>query len=88
MPTIYAVFDKVAEEFGPPFVAKNDGIALRQFEDFRRERLPPHIVGDFSLYRLADWDNALAIHTLREAPEEVSLLDSVTPHKVSLEEVR
>lgn len=29
---IYTVFDKVAEEYGPLFEAKNDGVALRQFK--------------------------------------------------------
>lgn len=88
MATVYSVFDKVAEEFGPPFVAKNDGIAQRQFQDFLATKVPGHIHGDFSLYRLADWDNALAIQTVRTIPEEVALLDSVTPRKVSLEEVK
>ena len=29
---IYTVFDKVAEEYGPLFEAKNDAVALRQFK--------------------------------------------------------
>lgn len=29
---IYTVFDKVADEYGPLFEAKNDKVALRQFK--------------------------------------------------------
>lgn len=29
---IYTVYDKVAEEYGPLFEAKNDAVALRQFK--------------------------------------------------------
>lgn len=28
---VYSVRDEVAEEYGPPFLAKNDGVAQRQF---------------------------------------------------------
>lgn len=85
---IYSVYDKVAQEFGPPYLAKNHGVAMRQFMDFRREKLPPHILDDFSLYCFADWDSAIGIQNLFLAPEEVTFIDSAMPAKVSLEEVR
>lgn len=28
---IYVVWDKIAEEAGPPFIAKNDGVAMRNY---------------------------------------------------------
>ena len=33
---LYTVRDLVAEENGPIFTAKNDGVALRQFRDSNR----------------------------------------------------
>lgn len=85
---VYSVFDKTAEEFGPPFVAKNDGVAMRQFNDFRREKLPPHIVDEFALYYLADWDHSIGISNLNVIPAEVKPIDGAMSTKVSLEEVR
>lgn len=32
--SVYAIHDKTAEEFGPPFIAKNDGVAVRNFKQY------------------------------------------------------
>lgn len=84
---VFSVLDRTAEEFGPPFVAKNEGVALRQFRDLM-EKTPPMVRGDFSLYCLAGWDPAIGIHDVLVAPEEVSLIDNVLPGKPDLTEVK
>lgn len=53
---IYTVFDKVAEEYGPLFEAKNNGVALRQFK-----RLISTVVvenrDDYVLYSCGTFDH-------------------------------
>lgn len=39
---IYAIRDSVAEESGPLFVAKNDAVALRQYDALLRDADPKH----------------------------------------------
>lgn len=34
---LYVIFDTVAKESGFPFDAKNDGVAIRKFQNFLRE---------------------------------------------------
>lgn len=43
---LYAIYDRVAEECGPVFSAKNDGVAMRGFRDLLQQ------VSDKSDYRL------------------------------------
>ena len=53
---IYTVFDKVAEEYGPLFEAKNDGVALRQF----KQLIDTVVVGnrdDYVLYSCGTFDH-------------------------------
>lgn len=39
MNRLYSVYDKVAEEYGAPFIAKNDAIASRLYQvPFKREQ--------------------------------------------------
>jgi hypothetical protein len=52
--SLYAVFDKVAEESGPIFQAKNDLVALRNFQHLiQDQRLNPE---DYQLFWLAYYD--------------------------------
>jgi hypothetical protein len=49
---LYSIFDKVAEEFGPLFEAKNDGVALRNYFQLVKNSA---IDGDeFVLYKLGE----------------------------------
>lgn len=53
---IYTVFDKVAEEYGPLFEARNNGVALRQF----RQLIDTVVVGnrdDYVLYSCGTFDH-------------------------------
>lgn len=53
---MYTIYDKSAEEAGPVFDAVNDAIAIRNTVRTLLE-IPPHISGDYVLYRVGDWDN-------------------------------
>lgn len=51
---VYSVFDKVALEFGPPFCAKNDEVAKRQFNHLvRSQKLA---LSEFELWILGSFD--------------------------------
>jgi hypothetical protein len=53
---LYVVFDKVLNECGPVFQAKNDSVALRQCRlMFQRENVG--ILDDFELYFVGSLDN-------------------------------
>ena len=56
---MYAVWDKVALEFGPPFCAKNDDVAKRQYNHLVRSQELP--VGEFELWRLGEYDTEKGI---------------------------
>lgn len=46
---LYTIHDKIAEEYGPPFVGKNDGIAARQARTILKD-LPNAM--DYDLYKI------------------------------------
>jgi len=50
---LYSVEDKLAEEYGPPFTAKNDAIARRQFKNLSANMQQ---VEDFELWKLGTFD--------------------------------
>lgn len=51
---IYSVYDLVMKSFAPPFVAKNDGVAVRSFL-LGAKKLPN--INDLRLYRLGTWND-------------------------------
>nr|QJB19313.1 MAG: nonstructural protein [Microvirus sp.] len=50
---IYTIKDKVAEEFGPLFSAKNDLVAIRMSRQIVTKQSAP----DMLLYRVGTWNN-------------------------------
>lgn len=54
---VYTVFDKVAEEAGPPFTAINDGVAIRSFKEMN---IIPSLRGDYELYHIGFYDSVEA----------------------------
>jgi len=70
---VYVVWDSVAEEAGPPFVAVNDGIARRMYKNMN---IPESLKGDYYLVRIGYYnskDMQLAIdipYTLTDLAEE------------------
>lgn len=52
---MYTIYDKVAQEAGPVFLAKNNGVALRMVQnspEFKNMNL-----GDFALYLVGTYDS-------------------------------
>ena len=49
---IYTIYDKTAEEFGPPFIAVNDGVAKREYKNLGipealKDEYELHVVGTY-----------------------------------------
>ena len=51
---VYVIYDKVAEEAGPPFTAVNDGIAQRMFAQMN---IPLSLRNDYEIVRIAYYDS-------------------------------
>lgn len=51
---VYSVYDKTAEEFGPPFVAVNDGVAKREFKNLG---IPEALKDEYELHMLCTYDS-------------------------------
>lgn len=55
---IFAIYDKKAQFFSPPFVNRNKGEALRTLEDLANDpqtRINKH-PADFQIFELGEWD--------------------------------
>lgn len=52
---MYSVKDKKADEFGPPYCAKNDKVAMRMFQQLL-EKASPWAVMDYALYQIGYFD--------------------------------
>ena len=52
---IYTIYDKVSEECGPVFQAKNFGVAKRYLEDMVKNN--PINLDEYALYQLATFDS-------------------------------
>lgn len=55
---LYTVYDRVAEEGFPPFVARTDGVAIRQFmASMTKMENPGFDPDEFLLYRVGKWNS-------------------------------
>lgn len=52
---VYSIRDTIAEEFGPIFTAKNEGVAIRSFFQLLKGD-PATNQADYTLHRLGTWD--------------------------------
>lgn len=57
---IYCIFDKVSEEFGQPFVMKNDEMAKRAFVQYAGKS---DIKNDIVLFKIGMFDNVSGVLT-------------------------
>lgn len=80
MDKLYSIFDKRAERYAPPFLAKNDAVAARHYQMYV-ESLTPSMRNDFSVFRLADWDRDTGVLDALSIPEEVNVLENVQSFK-------
>lgn len=51
---VYVVKDKLAEEAGPPFVAVNDKVALRQYQSMG---IPESLKDEYELLKIGFYDS-------------------------------
>jgi len=51
---VYTVKDKLAEEAGPPFIAVNDKVALRQFKQMN---IPKSLINEYELLCIGYFDS-------------------------------
>jgi len=54
---LYTVKDNVSDEFAPPFAAKNDPVAIRQFKGLIKNLNPE----DYDIYFLGKYDTDTGI---------------------------
>lgn len=53
---VYVVYDKLAEEAGPPFIAVNDAVAARKYNDLMRD-CPQSLRADYELQMIGYYDS-------------------------------
>lgn len=55
---LYTIYDRVAEEGFPPFVARTDGVAIRQFmASMAKMENPAFNPDEFIMYRVGKWNS-------------------------------
>lgn len=70
---LYCIYDRVAQEAGPIFEAKNNGVALRMFSGVNL----PGNADDFSLMCIGEFDHSRMWIEGFEVPEEVRGMEAV-----------
>lgn len=58
MRTLYSVYDKIAEMFGPTFESINDSVAQRNFRGIVKDAYDAR---DYQLYKIAQFNDDLTI---------------------------
>lgn len=53
--SLYSVYDSVADEYSAPNMAKNDGVAIRQFQELL-VKLPLHVRDEYQLTKVGQFD--------------------------------
>lgn len=76
---LYAVYDKLAQEFGPPYVAANDRVAARNYQRIMSES-PADTREDFDLYFLGFYEH----RPLNPEPPFKQVLHSAPPRLISV----
>lgn len=70
---IYCIYDKLAQEGGPLFEAKNDGIALRMYQGIQLPGNPE----DFKILWVGDYSHDPVKITAITPPVEVNMMTKV-----------
>lgn len=67
---VYSCYDKVAQEFAPPYLGRNHAVAIRGFKNMMAsERVPTP--SDFRLYWVGSFDGEKGVLTPVSPIEEV-----------------
>lgn len=75
---LYCIYDRVAEEAAPPFAARTDGVAIRQF--LAALQNAPVSKDEFRLYKVGVWNPVTMVL------EGVAPLDIPISSRVEVEE--
>lgn len=75
---MYVIYDKVAQECGPLFEAKNDGVAYREYARLREGTENPE---DFQLLKMGLFDHETLQMTVVDDPIDV-IQDTVIENEV------
>lgn len=68
---LYSIKDVVAQEFGPVFQAKNDGVAIRQVNNTFKT-MPPGDADAFHLFKIGEFDTETGLLMRLDAPEKIN----------------
>lgn len=68
MTKLYAILDRVAQEYGPPFPAKNDGVAIRQTQQLLKTVAN---TADYALVKIAEMDVETGLITQNDGMIEI-----------------
>lgn len=86
--SLYVVYDKVAEESGPPFTAKNDAVAIRAAVSLLVNSDVLYI-DDYELYRIAEIDNkTLQIELISIEAIEIKTAYEAALNQLEIKEVK
>jgi len=67
---MYAVYDKIAMEFAPPYLGRNDAVAIRGFKTLMSTE-KVQVPNDFRLYRIGEFDADNGVIIPLNPPKEV-----------------
>lgn len=70
MKRLYAIYDKLAEEFGPINLAPTDAVAIRMFKNGIPEEAKTNME-DYCLFYVGDYDTRTGVITTKSVPVEV-----------------
>ena len=75
MEYLYTVWDKVAHDSCPPFVAKNDAVAARKFRELLAKTVTPD---DYELWRIAQFSSSdMTIETMKQIKISIEGVEDV-----------
>lgn len=70
---LYCILDKVAGEFSPPWTAKNDSVAYRQF-DYMMSQEKQAPASDFQLFHVGTYTDSYPVELVSDfRPVEINL---------------
>lgn len=76
----YAVFDRKAEMYSPPFLEIKDGTAIRAIQDIvinNKDHAFAKHPADFSLHRLGEFDEASGVITAQPKPIKIIEIETL-----------
>lgn len=67
---LYVIYDRIAQECGPIFEAKNDGVAFRMYRDLiqSKEKDPNFTQEEYICYRISSFDRETMVLTPEREP--------------------